>query len=63
MSYPPKLSGEHDDLTPGDHGQLRARSPAPSVTELKDRDEEELNAVRRYEDFTTVGRYSLGSEI
>lgn len=55
MSYPPKAYGEHDDLNPDNHDGLRARSPVPSIAELKEQDEEELNAVRRYEDFTTVG--------
>lgn len=57
MSYPPKIYGEQDDLSPDDREGLRARSPVPSVTERKDQDEEELNAVRRYEDFTTVGTW------
>ena len=57
MSYPPKIYGEQDDLGQDDQEGLRARSPVPSVTERKDQDEEELNAVRRYEDFTTVGTW------
>jgi hypothetical protein len=54
MSYPPKEYGDPDDplLT----GQS---STGGASEEIEGKEEEELNAVRRYEDFTTVGTYSL----
>lgn len=54
MSYPPKDYGEPDDplLT----GQT---STSVGNGRIEEKEEEELNAVRRYEDFTTVGTYQL----
>ena len=54
MSYPPKDYGESDD--PLMTGQSSTGGPTEKIEE---KEEEELNAVRRYEDFTTVGTYSL----
>jgi len=51
MSYPPKDYGESDD--PLLNGQSSAM--AETGEGLEEKEEEELNAVRRYEDFTTVG--------
>lgn len=31
----------------------------PLASEIEEKEEEELNAVRRYEDFTTVGKLKL----
>jgi hypothetical protein len=54
MSYPPKEYGEPDDPL------LTGQSSTGGATEDSEgKEEEELNAVRRYEDFTTVGTYSL----
>jgi len=54
MSYPPKDYGESDDPL------LTGQSSTGGLTEeIEEKEEEELNAVRRYEDFTTVGTYSL----
>jgi chloride channel 3/4/5 len=52
MSYPPKDYGESDDplLT----GQS-STAVEGGGSEMEEKEEEELNAVRRYEDFTTVG--------
>lgn len=55
MSYPPNPYGEQDDPMLGASNGAQSRGPSPS--EQKDREDEELNAVRRYEDFTTVGVY------
>ena len=53
MSYPPKEYGDPDDpLLTGQSSTERA------TEEIEGKEEEELNAVRRYEDFTTVGTYS-----
>jgi hypothetical protein len=54
MSYPPKDYGEPDDPL------LTGQSSTGGATEeIEGKEEEELNAVRRYEDFTTVGTYSF----
>jgi len=54
MSYPPKDYGEPDDPL------LTGQSSTGGATEeMEGKEEEELNAVRRYEDFTTVGMFSL----
>lgn len=55
MSYPPNQYGEQDDSTLDGPGPSGSRSPVPSIAGLNEQDEDELNAVRRYEDFTTVG--------
>jgi hypothetical protein len=54
MSYPPKEYGDPDDPL------LTGQSSTGTATEeIEGKEEEELNAVRRYEDFTTVGMFSL----
>lgn len=55
MSYPPKDYGESDD--PLLNGQ--SSTMAEGIGENEEKEEEELNAVRRYEDFTTVGKSQL----
>jgi len=57
MSYPPKGYGEPD--SPLGPGQSASMAENPLASEIEEKEEEELNAVRRYEDFTTVGKLEL----
>jgi hypothetical protein len=54
MSYPPKISGEPESPLMG--GQSSSRAGDVLESGIQEKEEEELNAVRRYEDFTTVGQ-------
>jgi hypothetical protein len=54
MSYPPK--GYDETGSPLMTGQSSTFAENPIATEVEEKEEEELNAVRRYEDFTTVGK-------
>jgi chloride channel 3/4/5 len=54
MSYPPK--GYDETGSPLMTGQSSTFAENPLATEIEEKEEEELNAVRRYEDFTTVGK-------
>lgn len=56
MSYPPNPYAEQDghEGMLNDHGA--SGSGSLSAPDLREGEEEELNAVRRYEDFTTVGK-------
>ena len=57
MSYPPKGYGEPDSPTVPVQSSSMAEDPLAS--EIEEKEEEELSAVRRYEDFTTVGKLKL----
>jgi hypothetical protein len=56
MSYPPKVYDEHGSPSMAGESSSSALNPEDALeSEIKEKEEEELNAVRRYEDFTTVG--------
>lgn len=60
MSYPPNPYDEHGSPLINGQSSTARQSEDVRFEDIKDKEEEELNAVRRYEDFTTVGRYYIG---
>jgi hypothetical protein len=55
MSYPPNPYDEHGSPLMNGQSSTTQEHEDTLDSDIKDKEEEELNAVRRYEDFTTVG--------
>jgi len=59
MSYPPNPYDEHGSPLMNGQSSTTHEHENTLDSDIKDKEEEELNAVRRYEDFTTVGMYCV----